>query len=108
MVRLASNAVVNGLCSPVPSSAVEPALAAYAINVPVPVGSTLPSPAVTERLAGLALSPHVHDEGIVAASVENNEAQPSRRFDRLDKTVEWNRLIGASKSLASLASTGIM
>ena len=50
-VRFFNRAVVNGLCMPSPSAAVDPALAANAISVSVDGGSILARPRPMERVS---------------------------------------------------------
>ena len=86
-----SNAAVNGLCAPSPSAAVDPALAAKAISVSDESGSTSRQAAPERARRAHAL--HLLGKGIVAAGVEDDEAQPPGRLENPDDPLERHGLV---------------
>ena len=71
------------------------------------VGSTLPRPDDDRAACGLAFAAHRGDERIVAAGVENDQPEPLGAIGRETSRSSGIASSSASRSLASLASTGI-
>ena len=57
------------------------------------VGSTLPSPAETARVASLALPAHRLDEGIVAAGIEDDQPQALGAIGRRNQPFQRDRFV---------------